>query len=86
VTNRPPLHDCSVPLDVGAGRSVAGVWRWNVTKLGVVCNAGNAVSTVTGDLPLFRLGALELTFAVLRNWRGVTALALAATFDLPFLC
>jgi hypothetical protein len=37
-----------------------------------------------GDLPLFALGALWLTFAVLRNWRGIAALALAATLYLPF--
>ena len=37
-----------------------------------------------GDLPLFALGALGLTFAVLRIWRGIAALALAATLYLPF--
>jgi hypothetical protein len=38
-----------------------------------------------GDLPLFSLGALGLTFAVLRNWRGVAALTVAAILYLPFL-
>ncbi len=38
-----------------------------------------------GDLPVFALGALALAFAVLRNWRGVAAITLAAAVYLPFL-
>jgi len=68
---------------------LAAAWRaWRSgTKGNYALLAGTATLFLLsrGDLPVFALGALAVAFAVLRNWRGVAALAAAAALYLPFL-